>query len=403
MCSVLVEPASLGAACGASLKELGVESTASSSSSSSHSAAVVTAPAVALPESCQRTCGDDCDEYASTAASSEPPHETVAERWADIAEFEDEQEESRGASSSQQPPAAVLPSGSPTKSRARWADLADSDEELSPQCATLPAIEEPEPSLQVAATAQSSCAAVPVDIAVVSTASTKRESKAEGKKQWSKRGARVEAPAADALEVARPMRQAGKSKASRWSSSSQEEWWPETQWGSKASNWWDSHSAEWWGSTAGAKGNKWSQQPWAPRGYATSKWQQGDGCSVVTGKPQCQFFVGIEEEPKFKVTRKILGPHGHHMKAIAEASGAKLRLRGRGSGFLEGPEQIESSDELMLCVSAPDWAGYEEAVRLVKELLEDVYEQYRSHCRRSQCEVPALEIRTHEGPRPGSR
>ena len=30
----------------------------------------------------------------------------------------------------------------------------------------------------------------------------------------------------------------------------------------------------------------------------------------------------------------------------------KLRLRGKGSGFKEGPEQIESDDPLNLCVSS---------------------------------------------------
>ena len=30
----------------------------------------------------------------------------------------------------------------------------------------------------------------------------------------------------------------------------------------------------------------------------------------------------------------------------------KLRLRGRGSGYKEGPEQLESEEELHLCISA---------------------------------------------------
>ncbi|CAE7364737.1 unnamed protein product [Symbiodinium pilosum] len=71
------------------------------------------------------------------------------------------------------------------------------------------------------------------------------------------------------------------------------------------------------------------------------------------------------------------------MKDIAEKTGdawlqkAKLRLRGRGSKFLEGEEQKESSDPLMLCVSVPDPASYEEAKHLVSSLLEDIYVQYR--------------------------
>ena len=41
---------------------------------------------------------------------------------------------------------------------------------------------------------------------------------------------------------------------------------------------------------------------------------------------QCQFIV-IEEERKFKVMRKLLGPSGANMRAIVDRIGAKLRLR----------------------------------------------------------------------------
>merc|ERR1712136_305481 len=50
---------------------------------------------------------------------------------------------------------------------------------------------------------------------------------------------------------------------------------------------------------------------------------------TVTGKYQCQFIVGIEEERKFKVMRKLLGPSGANMRAIVDRTGAKLRLRGK--------------------------------------------------------------------------
>merc|ERR1719261_1882561 len=76
-------------------------------------------------------------------------------------------------------------------------------------------------------------------------------------------------------------------------------------------------------------------------------------------KLQCQFIIGIEEDPKFKVVKRIIGIGGSNMKRIAESTGAKLRLRGRGSGFLEGPRQQESSDELMLCISSQDKVGFE--------------------------------------------
>lgn len=122
----------------------------------------------------------------------------------------------------------------------------------------------------------------------------------------------------------------------------------------------------------------------------------------VATKSQCQFTVGIEAEPKFQVVRRLLGPHGQHMKHIAERSGAKLRLRGRGSNFLEGPDQLESLDPLMLCVSAPNKSSYVEAFRLTSELLENVYRQHLEFCLSSGLSVPDLHLVVHEGPRPGS-
>merc|ERR1711920_477015 len=103
-----------------------------------------------------------------------------------------------------------------------------------------------------------------------------------------------------------------------------------------------------------------------------------------------------------KVTRKVLGFAGKNVKAIATRSGAKLRVRGKGSGFVEGPEQQESSDPLMLCVSAQDQVSYSKAKALVWELMEDVYGQYRAFCDKHQLLVPELQISIHEGARPGS-
>jgi len=120
-------------------------------------------------------------------------------------------------------------------------------------------------------------------------------------------------------------------------------------------------------------------------------------------KRQCQFIVGIEEEPKFKVTRKVLGSAGANMKDIASRSGAKLRLRGQGSKFLEGPNQEESKDPLMLCVSATDQKSYQIVTDLVTELMERVYSEYREFCAKHRWPVPTLRVRMHEGPRLGAR
>ncbi|CAE7267948.1 khdc4 [Symbiodinium natans] len=120
-------------------------------------------------------------------------------------------------------------------------------------------------------------------------------------------------------------------------------------------------------------------------------------------KLQCQFFIGIEQDAEFNVRQRIFGERGHHMKVIAKQTGAKLRLRGRGSGFKEGPERRVSSDPLMLCVSSTEDAGHQEAVRLVEELLTDVHNQYREFCHSTGRRAPNLEVVVNHGPRPGSR
>jgi len=148
-----------------------------------------------------------------------------------------------------------------------------------------------------------------------------------------------------------------------------------------------SHSYSWGGSST------WER----PKSKGKGKGKAGKGAA----KCQCQFIIGIEEEPKFRVCRRLLGPQGQHMKDIAQRTEAKLRLRGRGSKFVEGPEQQESTDPLMLCVSAPD-TSYEEAKHLVSSLLEDVYAQYREFQQSEGSQPVDLFLNLHEGPRPGS-
>mmetsp|Transcript_126147 Transcript_126147/g.218610 ORF Transcript_126147/g.218610 Transcript_126147/m.218610 type:complete len:480 (-) Transcript_126147:332-1771(-) len=124
-------------------------------------------------------------------------------------------------------------------------------------------------------------------------------------------------------------------------------------------------------------------------------------------KRQCQYTIGIEEDSKFHVVRRLLGPKGRNMKAIADKTDSRLRLRGRGSKFLEGPEwdQKESTDDLMLCISntSADADFYKEAQKKVVELLKGIYREYEDFCRRTGQSVPVLKIQLHEGAREGSR
>ena len=97
-------------------------------------------------------------------------------------------------------------------------------------------------------------------------------------------------------------------------------------------------------------------------------------------KYTCRFDIGIENDKDFHVARRIIGQKGANMKKIVKqaAFDAKLRLRGRGSGFLEGVNKQESDEPLHLCVSCKDPQGYATAVALVTSLLDEIYQEYRS-------------------------
>lgn len=94
----------------------------------------------------------------------------------------------------------------------------------------------------------------------------------------------------------------------------------------------------------------------------------------------CRFEIGIENEREFQVARRIIGQKGINMKDIVARTDAKLRLRGKGSGYLEGIARQESPEPLHLCVSCTTKRGYAEAARLVSELLQVVYNDYREFC-----------------------
>jgi hypothetical protein len=104
----------------------------------------------------------------------------------------------------------------------------------------------------------------------------------------------------------------------------------------------------------------------------------------------CRYEIQIENEREFQVARRIIGSKGCNMKKILEESIMlnnenknysndnanellKLRLRGKGSGYKEGPEQQESNESLHLCVSAKDEIVYSSACSKVERLLASIY------------------------------
>lgn len=119
--------------------------------------------------------------------------------------------------------------------------------------------------------------------------------------------------------------------------------------------------------------------------------------SYNLAKFTCKYEVQIEGDRDFKIARKIIGPKGCNMKKIIEICQAhlkhlnngpqgdflKLRLRGQGSGFKEGPEQRESDDVLHLCVSSKYSEVYYLACKLVESLMTGLYKEYEQFCQKA--------------------
>ena len=130
---------------------------------------------------------------------------------------------------------------------------------------------------------------------------------------------------------------------------------------------------------AGVKGQlrvAWGQLPTLTPGIHFENRSTGEAQRKFT----CRFEIGIENDKDFQVARRIIGQKGINMKEIVARTDAKLRLRGRGSGYLEGLTKTESPEPLHLCVSCTTRRGYVEAARLVSELLEKIYAEYKQYC-----------------------
>jgi hypothetical protein len=102
-------------------------------------------------------------------------------------------------------------------------------------------------------------------------------------------------------------------------------------------------------------------------------------------KYTCRFEIPPDIERDFSVAKRIIGQKGVNMKKIVamlpSVDSAKLRLRGRGSGFLEGPLKQESNEPLHLCISCRDGEAYSIVIREVNSLFEEIGRQYADWCK----------------------
>jgi len=98
--------------------------------------------------------------------------------------------------------------------------------------------------------------------------------------------------------------------------------------------------------------------------------------------PRCWAHMYLHPaEPDFELVKKVLGKGGANTIKINDATGAKLRVRGRGSGHIE-VDGREAPVHLMLAITTvkDDRDGFMKAVMMAIELLLFVSLQYQLFC-----------------------
>jgi len=86
----------------------------------------------------------------------------------------------------------------------------------------------------------------------------------------------------------------------------------------------------------------------------------------------------------FDLVAGLIGRGGRRVRAIADATNAKVRIRGRGSGHLEVDGVSEAPAPLMVAVTSDhdDAAGFRAAVAMVLQELQTSEQRYKLFCRK---------------------
>jgi len=99
----------------------------------------------------------------------------------------------------------------------------------------------------------------------------------------------------------------------------------------------------------------------------------------------CNFYINEDMQRRgFELNKKIIGHGGQGTKRIFDATGAKIRLRGHGSGHLEGTR--EAPVHLMLSVTAElgEYDNFRKAYDMASELLQSVESRFNAFCQKNQ-------------------
>ena len=99
-----------------------------------------------------------------------------------------------------------------------------------------------------------------------------------------------------------------------------------------------------------------------------------------------RYIVQIENEKNFPVTKMIIGNNGMYLRNILLSNcikygdhSTKIRLRGRGSGYKEGPNKEESKDPMELCISSLNLTSFQRCSAEIEILLQQIYLKYYNY------------------------
>ncbi|CAJ1339171.1 unnamed protein product [Effrenium voratum] len=86
--------------------------------------------------------------------------------------------------------------------------------------------------------------------------------------------------------------------------------------------------------------------------------------------------------PNFDQVPKLIGKQGKNTRKIAAATGAKVRIRGQGSGHMELEGQYEAPTPLMVAVTTDhgDPVMFRQAIEMTLEELQQLQGRFHNHC-----------------------